>query len=402
MLLLRLLGFVFLFLAPNLYAQARSSSVTPVQVSSGQGLVRIFADKPVYFPGDSVRLTLEWIDRAANVTLTPFLEIGGALLQSSRGGDYTLVVPQDATPGSYRVRLGVSEADGRQSFSDIDCFVNVEEYQAIEQVANYVYVYPDSVAGDTPTPLTLGRDRLPDLQVVFRRDRIGERMGPQFVTISVEVQSRNGNTLRRDARRMVTFRSQGDPVRDRAKLLGYRSAYGPFTNILPEELERVPILVDSVPNWAVIKVRVEPDYAVNIGASDRSNFLVRYFRVKGPVVEAGLALSAPKVLWDSRAEDSVDYGSTSAMARLYLLHGNTGQRYPVSLGMGTFGVDSPVDVDRGRGGFAISVFLDMVDLFRYVRIDLGRKVDAGLELTPFFPIQKKARFLLIAKVGLSI
>jgi len=216
------------------------------------------------------------------------------------------------------------------------------------------------------------------------------------------VQSRNGTTVRRDTRRMVTFRSQGDPVRDHATFRRYRSAYGPYTIIRPEELEQMRIQVDSVPDWAVIRVRVEPDYALTIGANDRSNFIVSNFRVRGPVFEAGLAIGAPKVLWDSRAEDSVDYGATSAMVRLYLLDGNTGQRYPVSLGMGTFGVDSPIDVSKNRGGFAFSVFLDIVDLVRYARINLGRKVNAGLELTPFFPIEKKARLLLNAKVGLSL
>lgn len=402
MLSLRFLGLVFLSLAPGLRAQVQSSSVMSIPASPENGLIRVSVDKPVYFPGDTVHLTTEWINSAANIVVIPFLAIGDALLQPAEGDVYTLAVPPDARPGSYLVRLRVSDADGRLVIYGTDCLVNVEEYQAIEQVADYVYVYPDSVTGAKPKALTLEREQLPDLRVVFRRDQIGERMGPQFVTISVEVQSRSGAVVRRDTRRMVTFRSQGDPARDRAAFLRYRSAYGPYTTIRPEELERVQIQVDSVPNWAIIKVRVEPDYAVTIGANDRSNFVVRYFRVKGPAVEAGLALGVPKVLWDSRAKDSVDYGSTSAMVRLYLLDGTTGERYPVSLGMGTFGVDSPIDVGRSRGGYAVSVFLDVADLVKYIRIDLGGKVDAGLELTPFFPVEKKVRLLLNAKVGLSL
>jgi hypothetical protein len=402
MLSFRLLGFAFFFLAAGVSVRARSSSVTPVAAGPQSGLVRVSSDKPLYFPGDTVRLSVEWIDSAADVSVTPFLAIRDVLLQPAEGGNYMLVVPPDAIPESYRVRLGISDAEGRRSFSDTECFINVEEFQAIEQVSNYVYISPDSVNDGAPLALALERERLAELQVMFQRGRITERMGPQFVTISVEVQSRNGNTVSRDTRRMVTFRSQGDPVRDHATFLRYRNAYGPYTIIRPEELERVQIQVDSVPDWAVIKVRVEPDYALTIGANDRSNFIVRKFRVKGPVVEAGLAIGAPKVLWDSRAEDSVDYGATSAMVRLYLLDGNTGQRYPVSLGMGTFGVDSPIDVGKNRGGFAVSVFLDVVDLVRYARINLGRKVNAGLELTPFFPVEKKARLLLNAKVGLSL
>jgi hypothetical protein len=402
MLSLRLLGLVFLSLAAGLRAQVQSSSVIPIPASPENGLIRVSVDKPVYFPGGTVHVTAEWTDSASNVTVTPFLAIGDALLHPAEGDAYALAIPADASPGSYRVRLEVSQADGRLVYYDTDCFVNVEEYQAIEQVADYVYICPDSVTGAPPKALTLEREQLPGLQVVFQRDRIRARMGPQFVTISVEVQSRNGTPVRRDTRRMVTFRSQGDPVRDHAMFLRYRSAYGPYTTIRPEELERVQIQIDSVPNWAIIKVRVEPDYAVTIGANDRSNFVVRYFRVKGPAVEAGLALGVPKVLWDSRAKDSVDYGSTSAMVRLYFLDGTTGQRFPFSLGIGTFGVDSPIDVGRNRGGYAVSVFLDMVEIVKRIRIDLGGKVNAGLELTPFFPVEKKVRLLLNAKVGLSL
>ena len=65
------------------------------------------------------------------------------------------------------------------------------------------------------------------------------------------------------------------------------------------------------------------------------------------------------------------------------------------------GVNSPIDVSKGRGGFAASVFLDVIELMRRLGMDVGTKVNAGLELTPFFPIQKKSRILFDAHVGLG-
>jgi hypothetical protein len=65
-------------------------------------------------------------------------------------------------------------------------------------------------------------------------------------------------------------------------------------------------------------------------------------------------------------------------------------------------VNSPVDVGIGRGGFATSVFLDIFELLRRLDLDMGIKVNAGLELTPFFSIQKKPRILLDAHAGLAL
>ncbi len=80
----------------------------------------------------------------------------------------------------------------------------------------------------------------------------------------------------------------------------YRKAYGPYAAIRPEEFDRVQVEVDSLPSWSVVKVTVEPDYTIKIGAVDRSNSVTRYFRVKGPKFEAGLVLGVPKVLYDTR------------------------------------------------------------------------------------------------------
>ena len=227
-------------------------------------------------------------------------------------------------------------------------------------------------------------------------------MGPQFVIIKTTVQLQTGTTVQSFERRVMTFRSHGDANMDRALFLQYRRAYGPYASIRTAEFEGLQAEVDSLPNWAVIRVSVEPDYTIKIGAVDRSNTMTRYFRVKGPSIEAGFTLGVPKVLYDTRASDSIDYGNTSAMLRLYYVDAASGHRFPVNIGIGTFGVNSPIDVSIGRGGFATSVFLDIIELLRRLGLGVGIKVNAGLDLTPFFPIQKKSRLLFDAHVGLAL
>jgi len=227
-------------------------------------------------------------------------------------------------------------------------------------------------------------------------------MGPQFVKITTSVESREGTTVQTFERRVLTFRSHGDPNHDHLMFVQYRTAYGAYATIRPEEIEQVRVQVDSLPDWAIIKVRVEPDYSIRVGAYDPTNSFTRYFRVKGPTIETGFTLGVPKVLYDTRAKDTVAYGSTSAMVRFYYVDEVSGHRFPVSFGIGTFGVSSPIDVDVGKGGFAVSAFLDVVEIMRALKIDLGEKVNGGLELTPFFPIEKKSRLLVDAHVSLSL
>ena len=129
--------------------------------------------------------------------------------------------------------------------------------------------------------------------------------------------------------------------------------------------------------------------------------LRRYFRVRGPSLEIGFSLGIPKVLYDSRARDTVEYGNTSAMVRLYYVKQETGNRFPVSCGAGTFGVSSPIDVGSGRGGFALSAFLDLVELTRVRNLGFIKNVNAGLELTAFFPINRVGRLLVNVQVGVS-
>ena len=383
-------------------AAAELRSTVLIRLPLADESVVIINEKPVYFPGDTVRLTIIRDDPEARVVVAPILTIEGMTLEAIGDLAYAAIVPLDVTPGSYPVRLSVQDPQGRRLIYDTDCIVEIEEYQDVEEIVRFVRIVPDAGGGDPKTAITLDGEQIRNLAVNFLRDSIREGMGPQFVTIRTTVQSRRGRTEQTFERRIMTFRSHGDPNKDRAMFIQYRTAYGPYAAVRSEDLEQVQLEVDSLPSWGLVKVSVEPDYTIKIGAFDRSNAMVRYFRVKGPRIEAGLTVGAPKVLYDTRASDSIEYGNTSAMVRLYYIDGASGHRFPFNLGIGVFGVNSPIDVSAGRGGFATSLSLDLIELLRRIDLDVGTKVNAGLELTPFFPVERKWRVLFDAHVGFAL
>jgi len=384
----------------TLNGQAQQKYPTLIRSSREDEIVVLSVDKPVYFPGDTVRLTVQRKDSTETSIVNPILIIEETTLKYIAKSTYSAVIPKACTPGHYRVRLSVLDAQGRRFVYETDCTVNVEEHQVIEKISRYVHIKPEAGSENLQSAVTLDRDQMRDLRVIFQRDSIRPGMGPQFVTIRTIVQLRDGTTAQTFERRVLTFRSDNDPNRDHAMLIQYRTAYGAYAAIRSEEFTEVQIHLDTLPDWAIIKINIEPDYTIKIGGYDRTNLYTRYFRVRGPTIEIGLSLGIPKVLFDTQAKDTINYGNSSAMLRFYYVNGITGHRFPVNLGAGTFGVSSPLDVNVGRGGFALSAFLDVAEMTRIIGIGIEKKITAGLELAPFFPIKKKARFLIDVQVGI--
>jgi hypothetical protein len=402
---MRELQFIFFLLFYILFLtnlQAQQSYTTLIQSTNEDEIIVLSVDKPVYFPGDTVCLILKRNNRTTTVLVTPVLLIEGATFQTMDKNVFCAVIPQACAPGEYRIRLKVLDDQKRRFVYDTDCPVDVEEHQFIEQLSNYVSIGPEGGSTDMQSAITLNREQIRNLIVIFKRDNIREGMGPQFVTIRTTVQLRDGTTAQTFERRVLTFRSDNDPNRDHAMLVQYRTAYGTYAAIRTEEFTQVRIHVDSLPDWAIIKINIEPDYTIKIGGYDKSNSYSRYFRVRGPKIEFGFSLGLPKVLFDSQSRDTINYGSYSAMIRIYFVDEFSGYRFPLNLGIGTFGVNSPLDVRIGGGGFALTVFLDVVEMSRILAIDLTKKITAGLELAPFFPIKKKARLLFDAQVGIAL
>jgi hypothetical protein len=383
--------------------QAQQRYPTLIRTSLEDEIIILSADKPVYFPGDTVRIKVQRNDSTATTLATPILMIEGTTLSPVDPKRYIATIPQACTPGKYRVRLGVQDAQGRRYIYETDCTVNVEEHQVIEKISKYVRIEPDAGGEDQKSAVTLSHSQIRNLRVIFQRDSIGLGMGPQFITIRTSVQLRDGTAGQTFERRVLTFRNDNDPSRDRAMLVQYRTAYGPYAAIRSEELEQVRIHLDSLPDWAIIKINIEPDYTIKIGEFDRSNSYTRYFHVIGPKIEIGLSIGIPKVLYDTQAKDTINYGNYSAMLRFYYVDEVSGQRFPVNFGIGTYGVNSPIDVSNaGRGGFALSIFFDAAEAARIVGVELSETITAGLELVPFLPIKKRARFLIAAQVGIAL
>jgi hypothetical protein len=298
----RLIGCVLICVIGMFSIQAQVKTTVLLQSTDEDERIEVSIDKSVYFPGDTVRLAIARKDTARNAIITPMLDIEGASFKSIGRRAYIAVIPQTVTPGSYPVRLRVSDSEGRRFRYDTDCLIAVEEYEDVEQLARYVSVVPDAGSDNIRTAVTLDREQIRNLMVRFQRDSIRVHMGPQFVRITTTVRLRDDMAAPSYERRVVTYRSHGDAQKDRAMFIQYRAAYGAFANIRPEELEQVLVPVDSLPDWAILGIHVEPDYTIKIGAVDRSNHMTRYFRVRGPTIEVGFALAIPKVLFDTRAD----------------------------------------------------------------------------------------------------
>jgi hypothetical protein len=393
---------VMLFMAVINSVQAQSNSSTFIWPSLENAGIHVSVDKSAYFVGDTIYLSIRLIESISAVKIEPMLTIEGTTFKSIDVNKYITVIPPKVTPESYRVYIKVMDALGQPFFYETNCFVNIEERHAVEQVNNYVRIDPQDGSKNSRSAVTLSREQIKNLRVIFERNSIRESMGPQFVTITTTVQSREEIVVQMLEQRVLTFRSCGDSNHDHIMFNQYRKAYGTYAEILPEELEQVHLQLDSLPDWAIIKVSVTPDYSITIGAYDQHNAVTHYYRVKGPRIETRFALGIPKVLYDTQAKDTIEYGKTSAMIRFYYVNGVSGHRFPVNLGLGTFGVNSPIDVGEGRGGFAASIFLDVVELIKTFWIQFSMKVNAGLELTPFFPIKRRSRILLNVQVGFSI
>jgi hypothetical protein len=392
---------ILLCVIGTLSTQAQLKTSILIQSTDEDERIDISVNKSVYFPGDTVLLVIQRKDSTTTATVIPTLPIEGTTLKSIGRLRYITVIPKDVTPGSYPVSLRVTDSEGRRFRYETDCVVTVEEKQDVEQLSRYVSIIPDGGSNDIRTAVALDREQVRNLEVLFQRDSIRDGMGPQFLRITTTVLLRSGAAASSYERRIVTYRSHGDVKKDRAMFIQYRTAYGAYANIRPEELEQVLVPVDSLPDWAILGIHIEPDYTIKIGAVDRSNSMTQYFRVRGATIEQGFSLAIPKVLYDIRSDDPIEYGNSSAMVRFYFIDSKTGNRFPVSAGIGMFGMSSPIDVGIGRGGFAISMFLDMAEMVRIVNVGFTQRVNFGLEVAPFLSIGRKGRLLLVAQAGVS-
>lgn len=265
------------------------------------------------------------------------------------------------------------------------------------------YVVSEPVEGGTeenPTPISASQAL--QLQVSFRRQNLPMDCGVQFLTITTSVFNKKGILKDKIVKQAFTFPISDSGITDMELLHTFAQRIVPFGFVSEKKIERVMVEYDTVPEWSLIRVDVAPSEEYTKFAERSKYTMTWWYRVTGSQLEYEFFLGIPKVLYDSRKNDPIIYGNASAMLRFYYLHKETGHRFPFNVGIGTFGVSTPIDVSRDGGGFAVSLLFDIVQATRLMYdLNITNNVNAGIELTPFFPIQRTARLLINARIGYS-
>lgn len=266
---------------------------------------------------------------------------------------------------------------------------------------HYMTLIPAPGQKDAPEVQTVDPSLLRGLTVRFHRERLNRESGPQFVRIEVISRTRAGAEVDRVVQHAFTLPKNDVPGGDLAMIEQVRQEFGISGAINADRVNVVSLLVDSLAPWGEVTVQITPDenftrYA-DVGRLKRT----WQYRVRGPRIESSFYIGIPKVIYDSRKADSVTYGNTSAILRFFMLDQESGEAMPVNLGVGVFGINSPIDVSDAGGGFVVSLFLDAVQLLRLRGMDITRKVNAGFEVTPFFSLRHRPRVLFNVRLGYS-
>ena len=271
----------------------------------------------------------------------------------------------------------------------------------IAPLSDYVEIGPVSGGSSEGRAVALDKADLARLVVRFQRDSLGVDDGVQFARITVTITRPDGTLHDKIVEKAFTFARDADAAIEQSTLQGYARAIHPLGFASRRKIDSVEIDLGDVPDWAFVEVRVDPDPDFAAYAYHRGNRVERYYRARGRRIDGALYLGIPQVLADSRPREGLDYGRTSAMYRLFWLDAETGTRFPVNVGFGVFGVRSPIDVSSRGGGFACSAFLDVFEVARLAGLELTTKVNAGIEVVPFLPVDRPARVLLALRVGIA-
>lgn len=243
---------------------------------------------------------------------------------------------------------------------------------------------------------------LHSVKIGFDRSKIMPSYGPQFVKVTTSIYSRNGTLYDKYTQFAFTFSPQPTPDADRTTMRSIAERIMFFNFINMRKIDTIDIYLDSLPDWSLIEVKVTPDEEFTKYERRSLTQKTWYYRTKGRRFESAFFLGIPKVLYDTEKHDTITYGNASAMLRFSYLDGETGRPYPFNIGIGTFGVSTPIDVSSKGGGFALSLMFDVVQAFeRMFEWGISNKVNAGIEVTPFVPINHRARILVNARIGIS-
>lgn len=278
---------------------------------------------------------------------------------------------------------------------------HMQRFGSVASLGRYLVLTTGIRTIDPDNPVTLDPEEIAQLRIRFRRDSLRDEEGPQFLKVSTSSVDKGGQLLDQNVQFAVTFSSKGDVRADLRELDRIRAHISPLGFMNPDLIDEVPIQVDSLSLWGRLVVRVEPEQDVVKYYGRIRNTLEFQILVRGSRFDVGFTLSVPKIVYDTRSSDSVQYGNTSAMLRFYYLDQEHGTRYPLSIGVGTIGINSPIDVSKSGGGFVVSFYLDLIQLLRMDILGFARNINAGFDVSPFFPLKNKSRVLLGIRVGIT-
>jgi len=268
--------------------------------------------------------------------------------------------------------------------------------------SKYVSISPVEGGANENSAVAMEKSDLTHLVIGFDRRNLNLEDGPQFIKITTTFSGRDGSVYDKITQYAFTFAKEPTPDSDELRMREYAQQILPFGFVSKKKIDSVEVHIDSLSDWEVLRIDVTPDEEYTKYSRRLSTHRTWYYRAKGRRYETAFYLGIPKVLYDSEDHDSVNYGNASAMLRLFLLDDETGARYPVNIGIGTFGVSTPIDVSKNGGGFVFSLFLDIVQLMaNEFDTHFTSRFNGGFEITPFFPIGHRPRLLLNVRIGIT-
>jgi hypothetical protein len=273
--------------------------------------------------------------------------------------------------------------------------------RVIVPLREYVTISPFAGGLDYDNSRTISRDELGQLSIQFDRDILPLEGGPQFVRIFSTVTNKDGVLLDQLTQYAFTFPREETPQDDARQMKKYADQISQFGFISRGRSDSVEISLDTLPDWGHVRIEVTPDEEYTKYTSSRNTRLVWHYRIRGNWLDSKFTLGIPKVIYDTHSADTVEYGNASALLRFFYLNQVTGKQFPVSFGLGLYGVSTPIDVSNRGGGFVFSLYFDVIQFLRLNGLDITERATAGLEIAPFFPVDHRARVLLSARIGYS-
>jgi hypothetical protein len=96
--------------------QAQQNYSTFIWPSYEDPSINVAVDKPTYFAGDSVYLSIQFTDSAATGKVIPMLSVEGMIFKSTGVNSYVARIPQQVIPESYKVYIKQLDTMGHHFF----------------------------------------------------------------------------------------------------------------------------------------------------------------------------------------------------------------------------------------------------------------------------------------------